>query len=63
MANPKDHKNPESDDQRPDAWERFERAVDAALHTPPKHRSSASKKKKPPKRKATHKGAAKATGV
>ena len=34
------------DDARPDAWERFERAVDAALHTRPKHRENASGKKK-----------------
>ncbi|HEX4198455.1 MAG TPA: hypothetical protein VHZ26_13545 [Caulobacteraceae bacterium] len=29
---------PEEPELRPDGWERFERAVDAALHTPPKHR-------------------------
>jgi hypothetical protein len=27
----------------PDAWRRFERAVDAALHTPPKHREAKPK--------------------
>jgi len=30
---------------RPDGWERFEKAVDAALHTPPKHRSGTSNSK------------------
>jgi hypothetical protein len=24
----------------PDAWQRFERAIDAALHTPPQHREA-----------------------
>jgi hypothetical protein len=27
----------------PDGWQRFERAVDAALHTAPKHRESKEK--------------------
>lgn len=35
-------------DERPDAWKRFERAVDAGLKTPPLHRE----KPKPKKRKA-----------
>jgi len=30
-------------ESRPDGWERFEKAVDAALHTPPKHRASERK--------------------
>jgi len=39
----------------PEAWSRFESAVDAALHTPAKHRmkdkpeSSPAKRDKPPK--------------
>ena len=33
-------KTPEPD---PDAWQRFERAVDAALHTPAKHREAKPK--------------------
>jgi len=32
----------------PDAWDRFERAVDVALHTPAKHK--AAPKKKPAKK-------------
>jgi len=27
----------------PESWQRFERAVDAALHTTPKHRESKAK--------------------
>jgi hypothetical protein len=30
----------EANEQRPDAWERFERAVDAAVKGGPKHRPS-----------------------
>ena len=30
---------------RPDGWERFERAVDAALHTPPQHRTTKKAKR------------------
>jgi hypothetical protein len=33
-------KHPEPD---PDAWQRFERAVDAALHTPAQHRKPKDK--------------------
>jgi hypothetical protein len=36
----------------PDAWRRFERAVDAALHTLPMHRESKGK----PSRKSPDKG-------
>jgi hypothetical protein len=33
---------PQTDDAPdPDSWSRFERAVDAALHTPPKHKPKA----------------------
>lgn len=46
------------DDSLPDAWERFERAVDAALRTPAKHKTAAVKKK--PKKTAKAK---KALGV
>ena len=28
------------EDQRPDAWERFERAVDSAVKSGPKHRNA-----------------------
>jgi hypothetical protein len=38
----------------PDAWQRFERAVDVALHTAPKHRESKGK----PTPKETKKGTA-----
>lgn len=35
----------ESVELRPDGWERFERAVDAGLHTRPMHRPKAMKDK------------------
>jgi hypothetical protein len=31
----------------PDAWQRFERAVDAALHTPAKHKPKAKRESSP----------------
>ena len=31
---------PAEPELRPDGWERFERAIDAALHTPPAHRKA-----------------------
>jgi hypothetical protein len=35
----------------PDGWQRFERAVDAALHTAPKHKESKGKgEAQPPKK-------------
>jgi hypothetical protein len=34
------------DDERPDAWQRFERAVDIALHTRPAHKSVKPRRKK-----------------
>jgi len=37
---------PAVSDQRPDAWERFERAVDAALRTPAGHKLPITKSKK-----------------
>jgi hypothetical protein len=46
---------PPKDDQRPDAWKRFERAVDAAVKGGPKHRpsTSATKPKKGEKRRTS----------
>ena len=45
-------KNPEPDiELRPDGWERFERAVGAAVKSGPKHRTTAKR----PTRKATKK--------
>jgi isoaspartyl peptidase/L-asparaginase-like protein (Ntn-hydrolase superfamily) len=44
MAKPKsfpsENKNAPLSDERSDAWERFERAVDAAIATKQKHRAS-----------------------
>jgi hypothetical protein len=34
--------------QEPDAWQRFERAVDVALHTPAKHRKPKDKPESSP---------------
>jgi hypothetical protein len=34
----------------PDAWARFERAIDVAAKAPPQHRKAKKKKKAPPKR-------------
>jgi hypothetical protein len=41
-------------DLHPDAWQRFERAVDAAVKSPPQHRVKSKRKttKSPAKRKA-----------
>jgi hypothetical protein len=51
----KDHPD-EDHETRPDAWQRFERAVDAAVKGGPKHRTSTEKRKskatKKPKRKS-----------
>ncbi len=38
-------KEAETVELRPDGWERFERAVDAALRTPPIHRTKETKPK------------------
>jgi len=35
----------------PEGWQRFERAVDAALHTAPKHRESKEKAEAKPRPK------------
>jgi hypothetical protein len=48
----------ESPDPDPDAWQPFERAVDAALHTPAQHRKPKDKPESSPatvpaKRKST----------
>ena len=43
-------KKSESIELEPDAWARFERAVDVVMKSPPQHRSAADKPK--PKRKA-----------
>jgi hypothetical protein len=40
---------------RPDGWERFEKAVDAAIKSGPKHRET-SKKAPPKKSQAAQKG-------
>jgi hypothetical protein len=38
---------PELDEVFPDAWERFERAVDAAVKSGPKHRITSKAKERP----------------
>ena len=38
-------KKPEEVERLPDAWERFERAVDVVIKAKPKHRESSSKGK------------------
>jgi hypothetical protein len=43
-------KTPKEDDLRPDAWQRFERAVDAAAKSGPHHRPT---QKRPPHKKKT----------
>jgi hypothetical protein len=50
-----DKREPKATEQfepRPDGWERFEKAVDAALHTAPKHRATKpdAQQQKPTKR-------------
>jgi hypothetical protein len=35
----------------PDAWQRFERAVDVVAKSPPQHRTKSAKKKKTRRRK------------
>jgi hypothetical protein len=41
---------------RPDAWSRFERAVDAAIRSGPKHRTAAKAKTRPASKGRVHKG-------
>jgi hypothetical protein len=40
----------------PDAWERFERAVDAAVKSGPKHRVTPKAKERPASKGRVHKG-------
>jgi hypothetical protein len=40
----------------PDAWSRFEHAVDAALHTPAKHRTKDKPESSPAKAKPAKRG-------
>jgi hypothetical protein len=40
----------------PDAWERFERAVDAAVKSGPKHRITPKAKERPASKGRVHKG-------
>jgi len=49
-SSPKGKPLPEPD---PDAWRRFEHAVDAALHTPPMHREPKAKDESSPPKVAT----------
>jgi hypothetical protein len=41
---------PEDPNADHDGWQRFERAVDAALHSPPKHKAKAKRESSPAKR-------------
>jgi hypothetical protein len=43
--------SPDKIELHPDAWERFERAVDVAAKAPPQHRAAKKKKKSPKKAK------------
>jgi len=45
---PSKSEQPKAVDLRPDGWERFERAIDAAVKAGPKHKAA----KKPPRRKS-----------
>jgi len=51
-SSPKGKPLPEPD---PDAWRRFEHAVDAALHTPPMHREPKAKDESSPVKRAKQK--------
>ncbi len=46
----------------PDAWQRFERAVDVVIKSGPKHRQSPkdSRKERPPSKERVHKGKSRA---
>jgi hypothetical protein len=50
MGNPKKPEKPEVE-LEPDAWQRFERAVDVVAKSPPQHRVAKLKKKDVGKRK------------
>jgi hypothetical protein len=44
-------------EERPDAWERFERAVDAVMRSPPKHQPAKKKDHEPsPAPRGTERG-------
>jgi hypothetical protein len=49
-------KPPQEIERYPDAWERFERAVDAAIKGGPKHREPVIKKARPASKGRVHKG-------
>ncbi len=52
MAKPDPKKEPEL---HPDAWARFERAVDVVAKSPPQHRTKKQKAKKRQKKKGSSK--------
>jgi hypothetical protein len=53
--------NPSEVELRPDGWERFENAVDAAVKSGPKHRAPTPKPKERPASKGrVHKGKSRA---
>lgn len=45
MTKDKDVKQREENAERPDGWDRFERAVDAAIKSGPKHKPAPTKGK------------------
>lgn len=51
MSKKRKGEKPEDIETVPDSWERFERAVDAAIKSGPKHREAPSPKPKRQKRK------------
>jgi hypothetical protein len=53
-SKPKDN---DKEDLRPDGWQRFEKAVDAAIKSGPKHKTATPKSKERPASKGrVHKG-------
>jgi hypothetical protein len=51
MSKDRDKRASNDLDVRPDGWERFERAVDSAVKSGPKHRSTKEKAKVAPSKK------------
>jgi hypothetical protein len=56
MAKPSKHRTETAVELEPDAWQRFERAVDVVAKSPPQHRTSkdAPKKRLPKSRREKH---------
>jgi hypothetical protein len=56
MSIPKDSPSMDEIDLEPDAWRRFERAVDTVSKSGPQHRTSAKEPSKEPKAASENKG-------